>query len=403
MSIFPGWTVTRAISPDVWAGLVTGQFTLHGGVIRYAAGTAQAGQIVRHLIPASTNLNPLNAIPALFNTYQLQQVSTQVKSVTAATQQVLQLATGTAVVSGFTLAISLLGFSALNKSLNSIEGRLKRIEKTVRDIHNFLQLTENARLRVAIKDLLNIEYVADAQHRHTILHNSRVTLAELHEKYKELLGQAPTLELAETYEEYYSVTALAKTRCTAELDMVNVAYQELLQMTDYWKTQARRIASKFLLGIYPERFLCADFAKEVPISTFIEWLDFACNEQKGYQWVDEMRGRTYPWYSDWEKQDTFNWLQTKITNPTSLIYTNPNYGHGDPKKDTEKIIPLLNKLIARNRLYDGYLAQYEQFHQYNLKPSDVEKRIAQLPQKAITDGYFILAPEKPKKQEKALT
>jgi len=234
------------------------------------------------------------------------------------------------------------------------------------------------------------------------LHTSRVTLAELHERYKELLGQAPTLELAETYEEYYSVTALAQTRCTAELGMINIAYQELLQMTDYWKTQARRIASEFLLGIYPERFLCADFAKNVPISTFIEWLDFCSNEQKGYQWVDEMRERTYPWYSDWEKHNVVNFLQKKITSPTSLIYTNPNYGRGDSKKDTGKIIPLLNKLIARNHVYDGYLAQYEQLQHYNLKPSDVEKRIAQLPQKAITDGYFILAPEKPMKQEKAL-
>lgn len=400
--IFPGWIVTRAVSPDVWAGLITGQYTLHGGVVRYAAGTAKAGQIIRHLLPASTNLNPLNVLPTLFNAYQLHQVSTQVNSIATATQQVLQLATGTAILSGLNLAISTIGFSVLYNKLNTIEGRLKNIESTVRDIHQFLQLSENAKLRVAIKDLLNIDQVTDTQHRHTILHNSRVILAELHEKYKELLNQSPTLELAETYEEYYSVTALAHTRCTAELGMVNIAYQELCNMAEYWKTQTQGIARRLLIGSYPERFLCSDFVHDVPISSFIEWLDFAYNQTKGYQWIDEMREKTYPWYSDWEKQSTFDWLQTKISKPTSLIYTNSNYGKGDSRQDKEHIIPLLKKLIARNSVYQGYLAQYEQLHHYNMKPSEVEKKIAQLPQKAITEGYFILAPEKKSKQEKTL-
>ena len=73
--MFPGWIVARAISPDVWSGLLTGKYALQGGVIRYAAGTAKGGQIVRHLIPASMpllNFIPgVNVVPELFNSYQL--------------------------------------------------------------------------------------------------------------------------------------------------------------------------------------------------------------------------------------------------------------------------------------------------------------------------------------------
>ncbi len=63
-------TVERALPEGVLTGLLSGQYSLHGGVIRSAG-----GQIVRHLIPASTPaLDPfglMSAIPSLFNTYQL--------------------------------------------------------------------------------------------------------------------------------------------------------------------------------------------------------------------------------------------------------------------------------------------------------------------------------------------
>jgi hypothetical protein len=62
--VFPGWILTRGIPYETLIGLATGQYTLHGGVIRWAVGTERAGQIVRHLIiPAGTNLS--NVVPGL--------------------------------------------------------------------------------------------------------------------------------------------------------------------------------------------------------------------------------------------------------------------------------------------------------------------------------------------------
>ncbi|NEP84075.1 MAG: hypothetical protein F6K17_22355 [Okeania sp. SIO3C4] len=46
--VIPGWTVVREIPPEVQTGLISGKYQLYGGVIRWASGTKNAGQIVRH-------------------------------------------------------------------------------------------------------------------------------------------------------------------------------------------------------------------------------------------------------------------------------------------------------------------------------------------------------------------
>ncbi|MCI5119032.1 MAG: hypothetical protein D3913_14040, partial [Candidatus Electrothrix sp. LOE1_4_5] len=190
MTLIPGWAIARSIPTDVWAGLVTGQYTLHGGVIRYAANTARAGQIVRHLIPAVAD--PFRAIPNLINTYQLHQLSGQVTSLTQVTQHVLHVASATAVLSGLNLAVAAIGFAVLNAKITKIEGHLQSIERTVKEIRTFLQLSENASLKVAIKNLLNAEKIADPVDRKNLLQHSKITLAEINEKYKDRHSKPPT-------------------------------------------------------------------------------------------------------------------------------------------------------------------------------------------------------------------
>lgn len=67
-TLLPGLTLSRTIPADVALGLLTGSYSLHGGVIRWAAGTEHAGQIVRHLIPASQpalGMLPFSVIPGV--------------------------------------------------------------------------------------------------------------------------------------------------------------------------------------------------------------------------------------------------------------------------------------------------------------------------------------------------
>lgn len=407
--IFPGWIIARAIPYKYLAGLVTGQYNLTGGVIRHAAGTAQGGQIAAHLLPAVSNMIPgLNFIPGLvanfqlhnlsgevsllgtkldslssltqLNAYRLSQLSGQVSSLSAATHNVLQLAAGTALLSGLGLAVSSIGFLAVNKKLTTIDKNLKEIQKDVKAIREFLELKERSELRAALTDLLKVGDMKDVSIRNKILSDRRQTLMALNEKYKELFAHAQTLGIMSANEEYFALTGLAYIRCSAELGMHNVAQKEIQELLEFWQKHARRIVDEHLLGQHPERFLASDFAEDVPISALATWLDFAKSEEKGYEWIDELRkDMNQRWYKkNWQKL-TQGGLSRSV-------------GIGlDKEKDV--IIPTLQKFVARQSIFEGYVSQYEMLAEYCMTPSELEKQIAQLPEESAVDGHYILQPK----------
>lgn len=413
--VFPGWVVSRAIPPEVWFGLMSGQYKMYGGVIRWAAGTKNAGQIVRHLLPIASSqlsiLPGLGFIPGivssvaanvqihalqkttdeikkatLFNTYQLAQMSGQINSLSQATQQVLQAATGAAVLSGLGLTVSCIGFTAINSKLNTIDGRLKEVQKDVKAIKYFLESSERARLFAALNALLKIDAKTSPEHRHSILHHSRNTLAEINMRYRELLSEANTIETAMANEEYYSLTALAQVRCTAELGMLNIAAKEMEEMNEVWQTQAHRVAQEVLIGDHPERFLATDFVDDVSIADLAQWLDFVYDEQKGLGWIDELRRKLN---EDWYSKGWFSGGGSGL---------NKNVGLG-LEKEQQMLLPSLKKLVARSSVFEGYVAQYELLETQQVKPSEFEQQLAALPASASADGnrYLILEPVKTEK------
>lgn len=369
-----GWSVVRAIPPELWSGLITGQYKLYGGVIRGAAGTAQAGQIIRHLIPV--NVPSLDLVTGLVNTYQLHRISGKVNALTGITQQVLQMATGTMALSGLNVAISSMGFIALSQQLRAVDNKLSEIQKDVRAIRTLLERAERAELRAAIQDVLNIDTTTSVEHRHTILHNTRSTLARIRERYTELLASADSPELAIGYEEYFCITGLMQVRCTAELGMIGVARRELTTITEVWQKEARRVAKTLLVDPNPERFLASDFVQDVPIASLVEWLDFAYSEEKGYIWIDELRQKTQPWYSQ-------SWL------PKPSL----KYGANGFPRERELVLPALRKLVARNNVFEGYTTQYELLAAQNMRPSEFETMIQSLPPDSVVDGFVILQPD----------
>jgi hypothetical protein len=393
--MLPGWAVARAIPFETLAGLITGQYKLYGGVIRWAAGTPHAGAIVKHLIP--TAFSPFGTIPGLdfipgivanlqlsqiknmtqFNTHQLIHMSGQIASLSQSTQQVLQIATGTAFLSGLGLTVSCIGFATINYKINTIDNKLKNIQKDVQAIKYFLESSERARLYAALNALLKVDAKTAIEHRHTILHNSRNTLAEINMRYRELLAETNQIETAMTYEEYFSLTALAQVRCTAELGMLDIAYKEMKDINSFWQAQSRRIA-KQLVGIYPERFLASDFADDVSITELVEWLDFITQKNKGLGWIDELRlNMNEAWYSSWFKNE-YSGL-------------NKNKGIG-LEKEKQMLIPALRKLVARSSVFESYTAQYEILEAQKAKPSDFEQQLADLPESSLIEGYLILEP-----------
>ncbi|MBL1176830.1 hypothetical protein [Pantanalinema sp. GBBB05] len=397
--MIPGWTIARTIPYETLIGLATGKYKLYGGVVRWAAGTPNAGQIIRHLIPVASN--PLGIIPGLnfipgivaniqladlkgiteFNSYQLMRLSGQIYTLSQSTQQILQVATGAAVLSGLGLVVSSIGFVAINSKLNTIDSRLKEIQKDVQAIKYFLESSERARLFAALAALLKIDAKTASEHRHTILHTARNTLAEINMRYRELLAEATTIETAMAHEEYFSLTALAQTRCTAELGMLDMAHKEIQEMNTFWQSQALRISRELLVGKHPERFLATDFVDEVSTAELIQWLDFVYEEKKGLGWIDELRRKfNEPWYSK-------GWFSGAGSG------LNQNVGIGLEKEQT-MLIPALKKLMARGAVFEGYVVQYELLEEQQMKPSEFEHQLAALPESSLVEGYVILEPSK---------
>lgn len=419
--VFPGWTIARAIPHETLIGLATGQYKLYGGVVRWAAGTAQAGQIVRHLIPAG--LNPLSIIPGLdfipgivanvqlnqlksmtqFNTYQLMQISGQIASLSQSTEQILQLATGTAMLSGLGLAVSAIGFAQINHKLNTIDSKLKQVQKDVQAIKYFLESSERAKLFAALNALLKVDKNTAAEHRHTILHHSRNTLGEINMRYRELLSEASTVEMAMAHEEYFSLTALAQVRCTAELGMLDIARKEIEEINVIWQAQAHRIGKEIIVGDHPERFLATDFVALVSVAELAQWLDFVFDAKKGLGWIDELRLKIDErWYSKGWFSESGSGLNQNIgaglerafgmvVNSNNCQGLNQNIGVG-LEKEQKMLIPALRKLIARSAVFEGYVAQYEFLEEQQIKPSEFEGKLADLPQSESVEGYLILEP-----------
>ncbi len=191
------------------------------------------------------------------------------------------------------------------------------------------------------------------------------------------------------YEEYFVLTSLAHSRCLAELGMADTARYSLESDVKFWKDESKRIANDLLLGDNPERFLFSDFAKEVPVSNLIEWLDFAHGEEKGYEQLDELRAMTTGWYTGIDRKEigrktgrAFSTIGQKISRKTDA----------EMEWQLKKVVPSFQKLIARNSVLDGYVGQYQYLEEHNILPSTFENEIANISPEFHVDGYIILEP-----------
>jgi len=393
--IIPGWTIARAIPHETILGLMMGQYTLHGGVIRWAVGTAKAGAIVQHLIPVAGQA--LGVIPGvslasgIAANLQLGALSSKVNDLSNLTQTVLQFSTGTAAIAGLNLIITGIGFGVIDQRLKSIDSLLQNIHKDIQEIKSFLELSERSRLFAALNELRKINPNLSEQNRHTILHSARSTLGEINMRYRELLQNADTLETAMASEEFFTLTGLAQARCSSELGMYAVAHQEMIELQAVWQLEVRRIMKKILLGEDLERFLATDFVKDVSTAELIQWLDFAYSSQDGLKWIDILR----------LKFDEYWYSKGWFSGGTEGL--NKNRGIGLERERTI-LIPGLKKLMHRNGLIEGYVSQYAMLETQVMSISLFETFIDSIPKSSLTKGWLILeASLPPSKQSENLS
>lgn len=331
---------------------------------KFRAGN-KVGTLAQQLFPGGTEVpfEGLSVSEQIAQTRQLNAV--QLSRIGADVSQLLTLAKGTMVLSGLTLGVSAAGFLFLNHKLKKVDARLQEISKDVKKIREFLELQERARLTTALKTLRSIDESVDVGVREKLLVNAKQTLSEIHEKYRELLIGVNSVQEALPVEEYYTVTAMGHALCAAELDMYEHAYNDLKDAHEEWNSSVRRVSEECVLKGEPERFMYDRYVEHVKADELVDWMDFANNSDKGIEWIDDIR-RKITWKP---KMPTFS---KKLD------------------QDEQLQIELMRKVVARERVFDGYASQYKYFSQIKQRPSTVQQYIESLPKDSSVDECFVL-------------
>lgn len=142
--------------PDVLARIRSGEYTLHGGVVRHAAGTGKGGQIVGHLMFPGDAVQAQESIQRLQSVVQdglgsLQGGLSQLQQ----SMNVLQgLQVANLALSGLNLAVSAAGFVIVCRKLDKISAQIlaqsQSIEQTLHlvvEAHDRNILRDEARFR----------------------------------------------------------------------------------------------------------------------------------------------------------------------------------------------------------------------------------------------------------------
>lgn len=374
-----GQRVLRSIPPEVAQGLVSGMYKLYGGVIRYAPGTAKAGQIICHLVPTKSLIGSLEMASALFASAGMafnsfNRTSLKVDQVMSVAQQILSISKNAMILSGLNLAVSAIGFAYVTHRLNKIDKKLDEVQRDIREIKAFLESKERAELRAALNDLLNLKSIKDSENRKTVLHAARTSLNVICERYQELLANAKNLEKIIISEEYYCLTSYARIHCLAELGMQETAEKENDKMIKFWDAQLKQATQKYIIGKYAERFLYNEYADNVPIDTLVELFDFVGDEKKGYKWIDELRHKNKSWY------------------PKNYFNSPVNIGTGNVSEEKRLVFPAIQKILARRNVLEGHRSQIEFLTMNKITPSEFEERIDSIPTEEKGD-FIILGPK----------
>lgn len=277
-----GLTVARAIPTEALIGLVSGSLTLHGGVVRDAA-----GRIVAHLaLPAATaafkSVPGIGLVTELVTNYQLRSISNDV-------QKVLDIALANTALSGLTLATSMIGFAYLAAKARQIDSKLEALTRQTKEIKQILQSHQRSQLLEAIDSLRHAGLADDSETRRQLLLQSKQTFGELAHHYKAQMSERTDLPEIEASEEFFTLACIGGVMCTREIGLFGPARDDLLAHYTDWKELAKHQAAHFLNLEESGRLLDARYVETLPAAVLVEILDFANGTSKQIAWIDELR------------------------------------------------------------------------------------------------------------------
>ena len=281
-----GFTVARQIPFEMIGGLLSGAYSLHGGVIRNGA-----GQIVAHL--ASTGgsgligLVPgLDVISSAVANGQLLMLASDVKELQSTVSSALNVATTGAALSGLGLVVSIAGFAYLSK-------RFKQIETLLVDVKDLIETRNLADLKAAMGYMKDAEAVESIGHdnRRSLLLEAQKNFSTLAHLYGDLWGKVEEPKQIQALEGFYTLAFTGASIANSELGMYDVAVRQFNEHLAQWKRTARNQTKVHVFGKDPAR-LQSIGSDILTTSEIINLLDFAHETKKGINWIDEFRPKS---------------------------------------------------------------------------------------------------------------
>lgn len=271
-------------------------YTAYGGVIRDAA-----GKIVAHLaMPASElGMPALSAMmggPTAIVSSAVSAVSglvanAQLVSLSKDVQQVLQVTMAGTALAGLGVATSMVGFWYLNRRVAAVEDKLQDLKVEVEKIRRILEVAQKAKLLAAIKAYKLACSNSNEGQKERLLLGARDSFEELTFFYKDMAQEPKALEELEVAEGFFVAACLGNAVCTSDLGMYAQAAENFREHYTDWQTLARKHCVDLLDLEHPTRLLDGCYVNDLPASELVRVLDFARDDRRGIQWIDELRKR----------------------------------------------------------------------------------------------------------------
>ena len=278
-----GLTVARQIPLDMIGGLLSGAYSLHGGVIRNGA-----GQIVAHLATLGgsslVSLVPgLAVISSAISNGQLLMLARDVKELQSAVSSVLNVATTSAALSGLGLVVSIAGFAYLSK-------RFQQIETLLLDVKDLIETRNLADLKAAMGCMKDAEAVDSIGHdnRRSLLLSAQKNFSTLAHLYGDLWRKVESPKQIQALEGFYTLAFTGASIANSELGMYDVAVRQFDEHLAQWKDTARNQINQQVIKKDPAR-LQSVAADVLSTAELINLLDFANGTKRGINWLDDFR------------------------------------------------------------------------------------------------------------------
>ena len=351
-----GLLVARAIPKEALLGLISGSYSLHGGVVRDVG-----GRIVAHLAMPSTMVS---AIPGMgwvadaFQSYQLRDIGLSLSRVEGQLSTVMQLSTATVALSGLNVVVSIAGFAFLARKLSEVNKRLGQIEKATRKIQSTLDSVRDGRLQGAIDGLRQASLTVAPATRHGLLMQSKQVFGQLVPEYTSLWRRDPSLETIEALDDCYTIAMVGNTLSMSELDDPAMAHQEFERDRLAWQRLAQEYCRDSVLRDNPERLLHHKHLVAMPSNALIGLLDFAHGSERKSAWIDDLRQME----------------------ANASILRLPSFASEDSS------LQFARKLVAKDAVLEGYSAHFAFLSGRGIRASAFEAHVGQLTRDAGDAG-----------------